>query len=56
MRGYSFQRLYETRNYSLKEHEAVFLNSQTLVAGSVWFVFCFGLDIFTNKISNLPGP
>ena len=41
----------------LKEHEVVFLIRQNSifygVVGSIWFVFCFRLNIFTNKISNL---
>ena len=41
----------------LKEHEAVFLIRQNSifygVVGSIWFVFSFRLNIFTNKISNL---
>ena len=43
--------------YSLKEHEAVFLKRQKLifsvVAGCIWFAFCFRLNTFTSKISNL---
>ena len=50
--GYLFQCLCETRSYSLKEYEAVFLKKQTLifllVDESIWFVFCFRLNIFTN--------
>ena len=45
------------RVYDLKEHEAVFLKRQNLffsiVGGSISFVSCFGLNIFTIKISNL---
>ena len=32
------------------KHEAVFLK-RPVVAGSIWFVFCFRLNIFTSKIS-----
>ena len=43
--------------YSLKEHEAVFLKRKKLifsvVAGSIWSVFCSELHIFTSKILNL---
>ena len=43
--------------YSLKEHEAVFLKMESyifsIVAGSIWFGFCFRLNTFTSKISNL---
>ena len=53
-RDYLFERLQKTRGNSLKEHEAVFLNRQYLIfsmaAGSVSFVFCFRLNIFTSKI------
>ena len=52
-----FQRLHDTRNYSVKEHEGVFLKRQnwifSLVTGSISFNFCFRQNIFTNKISNL---
>ena len=54
-RDYLFQRLRKTRSYSLKEHETVFLTRQDLiflvVAGSMWFNFCFRLIIFASKIS-----
>ena len=30
-RGYLFERLQETRGYSLKEHEAAFLKRQNLI-------------------------
>ena len=43
--------------YSLKENEVVFLNRQyfifSVVAGNIWFIFCFRLNIFTGRISNL---
>ena len=39
----------------MKEHEAFFLKRQNFVfsiaAGSISFVFCFRLNIFTGKIS-----
>ena len=39
----------------LEEHKAVFLMRQNLifsiVAGSIWFNFCFRLNVFTTKIS-----
>ena len=39
------QRLHQTRSYSLKQHEVVFLKGQNLifssVAVSIWFVFLF---------------
>ena len=38
--------------YIVKGYEAVFLKRQNLiflvVAGSIWFVFCFGPNIFTR--------
>ena len=41
----------------MKEHEAVFLKRQylriSIVAGSIWFVFCLRANILTSKISNL---
>ena len=53
--GYLPQRLNDTRNYSLEEHEAAFLKRQNLffstVTGSIWFTFW--LNIFWSKISNL---
>ena len=52
-RGYLFERLQETRTDSLKEHEVVFLKRQNLIfsiaAGTILFVFCFRLNIFTTK-------
>ena len=57
MCGYLFQRLSETTSYSLKEHEAFFLNRQNLifliVSGSIRYCFSFRLNIFTSKILNL---
>ena len=51
---YLFERLQETRGYSLRKHEAAFLKRQNLifsiVAGSISFVFCFRLNIFKSKI------
>ena len=52
---YLFECLQETRGYSLKEHEAVFLKGKKwfflkLAAGIISFVFCFRLNIFTLKI------
>ena len=51
--GYLFERLKETKGYKLKENEAVFLKRQNLTfyiaAGSISFVFCFRLSIFTRK-------
>ena len=48
-----FQRLHETRR-NMKEYETIFLNKQNLtfstVAGSIWFIFCFRLNIFASKI------
>ena len=53
-RGYLFQSLHKT---SLKESETVFLDIQNLIfsvgALSILFGFCFRLNIFTSKISNL---
>ena len=41
----------------LKEPKTVFLKrrnfSFSIVPGSIWFAFCFRLNIFTQKISNL---
>ena len=60
--GYLFQRLRGSRSYSLKEHEAPFLKRKfdffcSSWDRSVWFVvfflFCFRLNIFTGKTSNL---
>ena len=52
-RGYLFECLQETEGYSLKEHEAVFLKKQNLIfyiaAGSISFVFCFSLNVYTSK-------
>ena len=52
--GYLFKRLQETRGYSLKDHEAVFLKRRNLIfsiaAGSISFVFCFRLNISSSKI------
>ena len=49
-----FERLQEVRGHSLKEHEAVFLKRQNLIfsiaAGSILFVFCLKLIVFTSKI------
>ena len=57
MRSYLFQRLQKTRSFSLKENEAVFLETQNLmfsiVAVSILFRFCFRLNICTSMISNL---
>ena len=48
MRGYLFRRLHETRR-NMKEHEAVFFIRKhfifSTVARSIWFVFCFRLNI-----------
>ena len=56
-RVYLFDRLQETRGYSLKQHEAVFLKGQnfifSIVAGSISFVSCFRLNVFTSKIQIL---
>ena len=53
-RGSLFEGLQESRGYSLKEHEAVFLKRQNLIfsiaAGCISFVFCFRLNIFRRKI------
>ena len=51
--GYLFQFSHKTRSHSLKKHKAVFWQRQTGVTGSIWCVFCFRLNIFTIKISNL---
>ena len=52
--GYLFKRLQETRGYSRREHEAVFLKKRNLIfsiaAGSISFVFCFRLNISSSKI------
>ena len=57
MCGYLSQHLHKTRSFSLKENDAVFLETQNLifsrVAASVLFGFCFRVNIFTCKISNL---
>ena len=51
--GYLFQCLLKNGSYCLKEHESVFRQRKfdffSIVAGSIWFVFCFRL----KKISNL---
>ena len=51
---YSFECLQETRGYGLKEHGTAFLKRQNLIfsiaAGSIWFVFCFRLNIFASKV------
>ena len=43
---------YFNKVYIVKKHEAVFLKRQnsifSIVAGSVWFVFCFRLNICTR--------
>ena len=48
------------RRYSLEENEAVFLTTQnfifSIIAGSIWFNFCFRLNMFTSKISILLFP
>ena len=53
-RGYLLEHLEETRGYSLKKHEAVFLKKKNLIfslaAGSNSFVFCFKLNSFASKI------
>ena len=53
-RGYLFEGLQETRGYSLNLCEAIFLKRQkfffSIEAGSISFVFCFGLNTFTSKI------
>ena len=53
-RGYLFQHY---RSFSLKETEVVFLETKNLVvflvAASILFGFCFKLNVFTIKISNL---
>ena len=46
---------YFSKVYSLKEHEAFFFNKRqnwifSRVAASIWFVFCFRLNIFSSKI------
>ena len=54
-RAYLFQRLHKTRSFHLKENDAVFLdtNIDFSTVAVIIFGFCFRLDIFTNKISNL---
>ena len=49
-RGCLFQSLHETRRFSLKEHGAVFWRAKV---GRICFVFCFRLNSFISKISNL---
>ena len=53
-RGYLFKCLYDTRGYSLKDYEDVFLKKQNLIfpiaAGNISSAFCFRLNIFTCKI------
>ena len=55
-RGYVFQRLQETRNNSLKEHETVFLKGQNLifsiVAGKYLICFLYHGKCFKSKFSN----
>ena len=50
------QCLHKTRR-NMKEHEAVFLNRKNVIfsimAGSIWFVFCKRPNILTSKIWNL---
>ena len=50
--GYLFQYLSECKSYSLKDYQAVFVKRQNLlfsvIAGSIWFAFCFKLNIFTR--------
>ena len=56
MRAYLFQRLHKTKSFSLRENDAVFLETQNLIfsiAAVILFGFYFRLDIFTSKISNL---
>ena len=53
-RGYLFERLQETRGYSLKEHETTFLKRQNLIffstaAGSISFVSCFLLPFGAER-------
>ena len=52
-RDYIFHRLQKTRGCGLKENGAAFLTTQnfifSLVAGSIWFNFCFRLNCFTSK-------
>ena len=49
-RGYLFQCLFETTSYGLKNYKDVSLKRQNLIfsiaTGSIWFVFCFKLNIF----------
>ena len=51
-RDYLFEHLQESRRHSLKEHEAAFLKRHNLIisGGSIQFLFCFRLNIFTYKI------
>ena len=53
---YLFERLQETRGYSLKEHEAVFWKKQHLIfciaAGSISFIFCIKLNNLYKKDLN----
>ena len=55
-RGYVFQRLHETRNNSLKEHQTVFLKGQNLifsiVAGKYLICFLHHGKCFKRKFSN----
>ena len=55
-RGYVFQRLHETRNNSLKEHQTVFLKGQNLifsiVAGKYLICFLHHGKCFKSKFSN----
>ena len=55
-RVYLFQRLHKTGSFSLKENDAVFFGDTNIdfsIVAVVIFGFCFRVDIFTNKISNL---
>ena len=58
MRAYLFQRLHKTRSFSLKENEdtKLFLETKNLnfsIVSVILFGFCFRLNVFTNKISNV---
>ena len=50
--GYLFQYLSESKSYSLKDYQVVFVKRQNLlfsvIAGSIWFAFCFKINILQD--------
>ena len=58
-RAHLIQRLHKTESFSLKENDAVFLETRNLIfsiVAVILFGFCFRLNIFTSKISTLRLP